>query len=179
MKRAFVAIDLPAALKERLTSATPPLPKGVRPVPPDQIHLTLRFLGNVDDAAFPVLVEALGKITAPAFAVRLDAPGTFPPTGEPHVLWMGLADSEPLGQLRARIDDAAFAAGLPRDDRPFSAHITIARLRDTRRKSITDVLEALAGLGPIEIPVPAFTLYTSVLTNTGATHTAERVYGLS
>lgn len=178
MKRAFVAIDLPAALRARLALSAASLPPGARAVPPDQVHLTLRFFGNVEDARYVKLRERLGEIALPPFSLTLEGPGTFPAEGPPTVLWMGLAESLPLGNLRARIDDAAADVGIARDERAFAAHVTLARLREVEREALAPTLTALAGLGAAEAPVTAFTLYTSVLSNTGATHTVGRTYPL-
>ena len=163
MKRAFVALELPDPLRARLALATPALPPGARAVPPDQLHLTLRFFGNVEDARYVALRERLGQVVRPAHTLRLEGPGTFPAEGPPQVLWLGLATSPALAELRAQIDDAAAAVGIA---------------RDVGRDALAPALEALAPLAEAELPVVAFTLYTSVLSHTGATHTVGRTYPL-
>jgi 2'-5' RNA ligase len=178
MKRAFVALELPDPLRARLALATPALPPGARAVPPDQLHLTLRFFGNVEDARYVALRERLGQVVRPAHTLRLEGPGTFPAEGPPQVLWLGLATSPALAELRAQIDDAAAEVGIARDPRPFAAHVTVARLGDVGRDALAPALEALAPLAEAELPVVAFTLYTSVLSHTGATHTVGRTYPL-
>ncbi len=180
MKRAFVALDLPEAARDRLLGAAGALPSGARRVPAEQLHLTLRFLGNLEAAALSALSARLGELVLPAFALTLEQPGTFPEDAavDPTVLWMGLRAPPALEILRTAVDDAAFAVGVPRDPRPFTPHVTLARLRDVSASALAPTVAALAELGPIELPVTAFALYTSALTHAGATHTRERAYPL-
>jgi 2'-5' RNA ligase len=94
------------------------------------LHLTLRFLGATPNGRIPVLAEALAAVArgvAP-FRVELGGGGAFPSPSRPRVLWIGVRAGEPeLGELTARLNDELAARGWPRDERPLSAHLTLAR----------------------------------------------------
>ena len=106
---------------------------GVRLVDPDGVHLTLKFLGNVDSSRVPALTDALDAVGEGAvpFALHLRDVGVFPDRRSPRVLWAGVSgDTEALAALARRVDDACANVGFPREQRPFSPHLTLARLRD-------------------------------------------------
>ena len=126
--RLFVALDLPQAVKRSLE----PLAKGlgdVRWLAPEQQHLTLRFIGDVDNGALHDIAEALATVPARPFELTLKGLGHFPPRGEPRVLWVGVDKNPELASLKRRIDRALKDAGLPPDARKFAPHVTIARMR--------------------------------------------------
>lgn len=177
MRRCFVAVDLPQPLRASLAEIA--LPSGARAVPIDQIHLTLRFGGNLSDESIATLSARLGEISLPAFDLVVDSPGTFPPVGPPNVLWLGLQPSAPLSALKAAIDAAAEHAGAAKDERAFAAHITVARLKQVERAALDGSAFALAKLEGTSFPVRSFALYSSVLSNLGATHTVERSISLA
>jgi len=137
--RTFVAIELPpgvqrglAQLQERLKRSHPP----VRWVAPDKIHLTLNFLGEIPAGQVAAAGEAtagVGAQTAP-FAVEATGVGVFPNPHRPRVVWVGLAgDMEALRALQAGLTNALAARGFPPEDRPFSPHLTLGRVRQQAR----------------------------------------------
>jgi 2'-5' RNA ligase len=182
MRRCFVAVDLPETFRARLAEIA--LPTGARAVPAEQIHLTLRFAGNLNEAeagsgaSIAALIARLSEISLARFELAADGPGTFPPVGPPNVLWLGLKASQPLLALKAAIDAAAEQIGVAKDERPFAAHLTVARLKQVERAALEGSLEALAKLEGTALPVRSFTLYSSVLSHAGATHTVERRFAL-
>ncbi len=104
--------------------------RGARWVRTDGLHLTLRFLGATPDAAIPDLEAALREaaVGIASFPVRLDGAGSFPPGPRPRVLWLGVGEGAPaLSALAGRLEAALALRGWPRDERPFAAHLTIAR----------------------------------------------------
>jgi len=104
--------------------------RGLRWVRPDGLHVTLRFLGPTGDDRLPVLRDAVAFAAAglASFPASLDGAGTYPRSDAPRVLWIGVGEGAAgLGLLAGRLGDALAAVGWPRDDRPFSAHLTIAR----------------------------------------------------
>lgn len=128
MPRLFVALDLPEEIKESLE----PLSRGlgdVRWLMPEQQHLTLRFIGELDNGRLSDVVEALALIEGVPFELRLKGLGHFPPRGEPRVLWVGVEKSAELTRLKRRIDRALAQVGLPSESRKFAPHVTIARTR--------------------------------------------------
>ena len=128
MPRLFVALTLPDEIKQSLE----PLATGlgdVRWLLPEQQHLTLRFLGELDDGVMADVGEALTLVPGMPFELRLKGIGHFPPRGEPRVLWVGVEKNPELRRLKRRIDRTLKAVGLAPDGRKFAPHVTIARLR--------------------------------------------------
>ena len=176
--RLFVAVTLPADAREAIARVIQGLRAadltGVRLVDPDGVHLTLKFLGNVDSSRVPALtgaLDAVGEGAAP-FALHLRGVGVFPDRRSPRVLWAGVSgDTEVLAALARRVDDACANVGFAREQRPFSPHLTLARLRD--RASADERQRAgtlLADIGPApgeSFAVEAFHLIRSTLTPSG------------
>ena len=127
-KRLFVAIDPPAEIREQLVGLCCGLPDA-RWVAPEQLHLTLCFIGAVTGAVFLDIREALTEIQAAPFALRLQGVGFFPPRGQPRVVWAGIAPSEPLTVLQRKIATRLPALGVELENRKFAPHLTLARLQ--------------------------------------------------
>ncbi len=178
MPRLFVAIDIPEALCTFLHTMGRGIP-GAKPVDTAQIHLTLRFIGEVDGGMAKDIKEALNDIHLPAFPLTVCGFGHFPPRKAPRVLWAGLAPSKELLHLRNRIERLLVACGLAAEQRKFSPHITIARLKNSPLKRIGEFLAGNALFRSEEFQVSTFVLYSSRLLKNGAAHTAERSYPLN
>ncbi|MDH4321075.1 MAG: RNA 2',3'-cyclic phosphodiesterase [Desulfobulbaceae bacterium] len=178
MQRLFVAIDLPEPVKEQLAGICCGLPSA-RWVKPEQLHLTLRFIGEVDGALFREIREALTGINLPPFAMRLKGVGCFPPRKAPRVLWVGIEANDPLGHLRNRIEAALVHLGLEPEHRKFAPHITIARLQETPLTRLTNFLAGNALFTTDAWAVEEFHLYESTLSAKGAIHTIEASYPLT
>ena len=176
--RLFVAVTLPAEARDAIARLIQGLRAadltGVRLVDPDGVHLTLKFLGNVDSSRVPALTDALDAVGegAVSFALHLGGVGVFPDRRSPRVLWAGVSgDTDALATLARRVDDACANMGFPREPRPLSPHLTVARLRD--RASADDrqragIVLADIGLPPAEsFAVEAFHLIRSTLTPSG------------
>lgn len=123
MPRLFVAIDLPPETKLALSRLCADLWR-VRWVKPENLHLTLRFIGEVDEARADGMGAALAGVRAPPFVLQPAGVGRF---GR-HTLWVGIEDSEPLRQLQAAIEDTLRQTGLPAETRPFAPHVKTGRL---------------------------------------------------
>lgn len=177
MHRLFVSIDLPQAVKRELARIYSDLP-GARWVADAQIHLTLRFIGEVDDSVFLDIREGLADIKTCAFAMRLAGLGFFPPCKQPHVLWAGAEPVAPIAALRNRVESVLVQLGLEPEGRKFSPHVTMARLRDTPVATVTRYLADNALFASSEFEVEAFHLYSSVLARNGALHQIEASYPL-
>lgn len=178
MPRLFVAIDLPAAVTGRLSSLCCGLP-GARWVGPDQMHLTLRFIGEVDGRELKRIREALSEVRCESFAMQLNGIGFFPPRGKPRVVWAGTSRNDLLVQLRNRVESTLVRSGLEPEGRKFSPHITLARLRNTPREKVAAYLTYNSMFTTEEFPVNEFLLYSSVLNSKGAKHYIEDAYPLS
>jgi 2'-5' RNA ligase len=178
MYRLFVAIDLPAEVKERLVPMRGGLP-GARWVDGEQLHLTLRFIGEVDGAVLREIRAGLEAVHGLPFSLTLQGVGHFPPRGQPRVVWVGVEKSAPLIQLHSRVESALAAVGVEREGRKFSPHITLARLNGTPGSRVGRYLEEFGLFRTDPFSVDQFVLYSSTLTRHGAIHTPEATYPLT
>lgn len=172
-RRIFVAAPLPdetriavSEIVSRVRSAAPPGDREVRWVRLDALHVTLRFLGPTPE---PGVLEAEAAVRATAAAVRsirvsLAGSGTFPPMGRPRALWLGIADGDgALADLAAALNRRLEAHGWPANDRPFNAHLTLARSDGIVAGPRTAALLATA-VGDLVLPLTLdrIVLYESV-----------------
>ncbi|UCH75473.1 MAG: RNA 2',3'-cyclic phosphodiesterase [Rhodospirillales bacterium] len=178
MIRLFVAIPLPEAIRTQLSLLQSGLP-GARWIKPENIHLTLRFIGEVRNDIATDIDTALAQISAPGFDLELDGIGNFARGKHPHALWAGVAKSEPLMRLQAKIEAGLVRAGLAPETRKFSPHITIARLKDTRRGRVEDWATVHGGFRSPPFRVDRFALFSSFLKSEGAVYVEEASYELT
>jgi 2'-5' RNA ligase len=178
MPRLFVAIDLPAGVRDRLSSMCCGLP-GARWVDPDHMHLTLRFIGDVDSAVFTDVREALIDVCSESFSMQLGGIGFFPPRGQPRVVWVGVRKNQQLVLLRNRVEAVLVRVGLQPEGRKYSPHITLARLKNTPGPKAGAFLAHHGMFMSEEFPVNEFFLYSSVLNSKGAKHFIEEEYLLN
>ena len=173
-------------MRRRLAGArslVPPL-HGLRWIPESQLHFTLKFLGEIEDDRLPAAkaatvaaaAAATGVVRGPepagSFHLALEGLGAFPPHGPARVLWAGCGEgAEALTALGETVDEAFGAAGFPREERPFSPHLTLARVKEP------DAGRRLARILPTIPPEPfgvvsvsCLVLYRSELTPRGAVH---------
>ncbi len=133
--RLFIGIGLPAPVADELAKSAPSLvartaAAKLRWTPPANMHITLSFLGQVHDARLDVIEQALATIHSPRMQVALDGIGTFDRAG---VLYANIVPSPPLLALAEQVIATMESIGLPREERPYSPHITLARTRDRLR----------------------------------------------
>ena len=149
--RLFIAADLPGAVRDalaeeqaRIKAALAGTDSSLKWVKPEHAHLTLVFIGNVEDARVPALIDAVGAdIDLPAFTATFEGAGAFPPRGAPRVLWIGVGNgARDLIEMQRVVAARVAALGLPIEDRAFHPHLTLARWRDSRP---VDRSRALAG----------------------------------
>ena len=177
MIRLFVAIDLPQAVRDRLWRACCDVP-GARWIEPGQMHLTLRFVGEVDELVSRDIEQALDEVRGAPFELEVRGVGHFPPRGEPRVLWAGLGRSEALVALQKRVDAAVERGGVPRDGRRFSPHVTLARLAGTPERAVGSWLAMNGLLRTDPFEVREFHLFSSRLGARQAVHRVEATYSL-
>ena len=172
-KRLFVAIDLPE-LTRQLVAGLDPHIRGVRWVDPAQMHLTLSFFGDVLDEIDLALRKKLSAIEFGAFFLPIVGVGTFSAKGAPKIIWIGVGKAHPhLFQIHKRVQEAALAAGLEPELKPWHPHITIARCRDVSAQSLRKFLKSNAECDAGMVRVDDFHLYSSKLTPSGPIHTRE------
>jgi 2'-5' RNA ligase len=174
-KRLFVSIELPRSVTERFAELDPQL-RGVRWLAPEQMHLTLSFLGTVPADVAENLKTNLAAIEWKAFFLPLTGFGAFLSKGRPNVIWIGVGSAHPhLFQLHKRVQEAALAAGLQPDLRSFHPHVTVARCRDVSPEAIRPFLKAHTAFDAGMIHVESFCLNSSELTPAGSVYTRELV----
>jgi 2'-5' RNA ligase len=176
MPRLFVAVDLPGEVVTQLDRLCTGLP-ATRWLGPEQLHLTLRFIGEVEHPLFYEIGEALASISLRPFELRLRGLGLFPLRGPPHTLWVGVEESAALAQLKRRVDRALAAAGLEPERRKFAPHVTIGRFREPPpRPRLASFIEGRALFRSEPFLVSGFALYSSLLRPEGALHVVEARY---
>ncbi len=177
MIRLFIAIDLPPPIRHILHSMGRGIPNA-RPVKEEQIHLTLRFIGDVEGSIFKDIRESLASVAIHPFSISVKGVGHFPPRGKPRVIWAGVQPTEQLIQMRNRIETQLAGCGIEPERRKFMPHITLARLKNTPAKRLGEFLAGNSFFETEMFPVLHFNLYSSKLTQKGAIHTIERSYSL-
>ena len=176
-KRLFVALDPPGRTKDELAALCQGLPD-CRWTAPEQLHLTLCFIGEADGSTFLDIRDALQEITAAPFSLKLEGLGLFPPRRAPRVLWAGVQPNAALSQLQRKVVNCVRSCGVVLEKRKFAPHITLARLQDGALPRLERYLGAHALFSAEPFVVSCFTLYSSVLGRGGPTHLAEAEYAL-
>lgn len=179
--RLFAAIRPPAPVIAALLALEGEV-SGTRWQDESQLHLTLRFFGEIEARAAEALAGALARVRAEPFALALRGVGHFERRSgrgaRAHTLWAGLAPCEPLAALQRRVESAARAEGLPPEARRFAPHVTLARL-NAGSGSIAPFLARHGALAGEEWRVEAFDLMESTLTPAGAEYETVRRYFLA
>ncbi len=179
MTRLFVAIDPPDAIRKDLVSLCGGIQEA-RWVPAPQLHVTLRFLGEVGPEASARCATALEAVREPAFSIAFSGVGRFPPNRPPRVLWTGIEPAQSIGEVHASVESSLRSAGIAPDEKRFSPHLTLARLRENAsRAEVCRWLERWESFRSAPVRVSRFFLYSSVLGPDGARHQKERSYDLT
>ena len=168
--RAFVAVELPEAAREEVERLQETLQRSgadVKWVEPENLHLTLKFLGEIPEDQAGQVEEALRSAISSfrPFSFQLKGIGAFPRVNSPRVLWVGVGEGNlQLTELGATVEKCCLAVGFPAEDRPFSPHLTIGRIRPgpglTR---LIQQLEAAEFRCSAPAPVERIILFQSVL----------------
>src|SRR5215475_1875140 len=144
MPRLFTALEIPNEISQSLSMLRGGLP-GARWIDPDNYHLTLRFIGDIDDAMAREIAFMLGQVKRRGFEVRFDSLSSFGGR-RPRAVIAALAPTPPLIELQAEHERIMQRVGLEPEGRKFSAHVTLARLRDSSSRQVADYL---ATRGPL------------------------------
>jgi 2'-5' RNA ligase len=177
MIRLFVAIELPGELRRRIAAMAGGVPSA-RWVSEDNLHLTLRFIGEIGEERIEDIAGGLAAVRGAPFPMTLAGVGHFETRRRVRTLWVGVSPSPALDALQARIETALVRAGLPPEGRKFSAHITLARLKGVTTAKVMSWLEANAGFAAAPFTVSAFTLLSSFLGHGGAVYRTVQEYPL-
>lgn len=182
--RAFIAIELPKEIKDTLSALQEKLKSSgadVKWVAPENIHLTLKFLGEIDDkqsAGVSRVLEETAENNA-SFIIRLASLGVFPKINYPRVIWTGIdKGDEESKKIAAELEQKLAAIGIPKEERPFSSHITIGRVRSLQNKDkLIEGLNNLAGYfekDKPQFPASKITLFKSTLTPKGPLYEIQK-----
>lgn len=175
MPRLFVAIALPDEVKAALAALRCGI-AGARWVAPEHLHLTVRFIGEVDEAMFVSIREGLAAEGLVSFDCRLQGVGRFPPRGRPKVLWAGVQAAEGFFRLQLKVEGILRRLGVMPEERKLVPHITLARLKDAQSAPVACYLSTHGAFQSRPFVINAFHLYSSLLTAKGAIHTLEQSY---
>ncbi|TAN63569.1 RNA 2',3'-cyclic phosphodiesterase [bacterium] len=177
--RAFVAIELPENVIKMLSDTQHGLKSeglsGIGFVRPENIHLTLKFLGDVDKGRLTAIKEALEKATesVKVFTVTVEGLGAFPSLKNPRVLWVGVNENAMLSQLQDRLEKALFDVGFEKEGRPFKPHLTLARFKTgTDARHCGKAVEALGQSQKQTFSAGSLVLFESRLSAKGAEYKA-------
>ena len=183
MMRLFVALDLPRALRTRLSFLCGGLP-GVRWVQPENYHVTLRFIGELPVWRAEEVDHALANIRAPGFELTLAGVGAFNKAGRVSSLYIGIDRNPALEHLQTKVERALQAAGVEGERRRYIPHVTMARLEGARSEGVPEA--KVAGwvqshnlFRSTPVPIEHFTLFSSMLGKEQAAYCPEAEYELT
>ena len=175
--RAFIAIEIPDALKERMREIQSVISGGVRGLAlPKQeaIHLTLKFLGDIDEDAVSHITDALRAACANVghFTLAVDGIGGFPSLRCPRVVWAGVNEHEGLASLHKDIEDRLAKLGIEKESVRYKPHITLCRVRSiAESQELSRIVQESQPSLKMEFPVAELVFFKSVLTSKGPLHT--------
>jgi len=178
MIRLFVALPLPEELRLRIALLAGGIP-GANWVAGENLHLTLRFVGEVDEGTADDIDSALLAVRAPGFAVELAGVGHFGDAGAARALYLGVERNPALAHLQERVEAAVVRAGCEPERRRFTPHVTLARLKRAPTGRVRDFVagNALFRLPPFT--ADRFALYSSHRARAGADYREEAAYPLA
>jgi RNA 2',3'-cyclic 3'-phosphodiesterase len=180
MPRFFVAVPLPAEVRGRLIAAQPPPIPGMRRVGREELHLKLHFLGELAADDLDAARTALAAVRMNALTIALKGIGMFERDGRFQVLWAGVEVNADLIALHRSVGTAlADAIGFRSEDRPYSPHVTLARLNAVIPPDVIDrYLEANQGFGIPSVPIDRFVLYSSHFGDNVPNYREEAIFPL-
>lgn len=174
--RTFICFELPETVQQKLAQLQGKLQKlgkGVRWVRPSGIHLTLKFLGDVDEIKMPDIVQAVQK-AAEAYApikIQLHGTGAFPNLRQPRVYWIGVEAADDLLKIQHDLENELAAVGFPKEEKKFSPHLTLGRVKSSDGlKAVSAALESEV-VPPLYFTANEMVVMQSQLTPAGAVYT--------
>ena len=177
MQRLFVAIELPDDVRRLLVGRQTGI-SGVRWVLPENLHLTVRFIGEAPQSQVPAIKMGLRHVSGHTFSLQVKGLGHFDKRLQ-TILWAGITPSPDLAALKRQVDDSlAFHADMRNDDSRFLPHITLGRTKQTDRTALKAFAPESGLTTGTVFTVESFTLFSSVLVPGGAMHSVEERYPL-
>jgi len=176
--RLFVAIPLPEAVQDALAGLEGGVP-GANWIAPENMHLTLRFIGEVEERRFGDIAGGLAGIEAPDFTLQVAGVDFFGDRRRARLLYAGVRGGEPLARLQKRVESVLVRAGLAAEPRRFHPHVTLARLRDAPLERVGRFLEMHGAFSAPPFPARRFVLFSSRLAQGGAHYAEEAEFPLA
>jgi 2'-5' RNA ligase len=177
MPRLFTGLEVPATLADSLSMLRGGLP-GARWIDPENYHMTLRFIGDVDDMLAQDIALLLGQVRRGGFELRLDGLSSFGGR-KPRAVVAAVTPCRSIMELQAEHERLMQRVGLEPEGRKFTPHVTLARLRDSSSRQVADYLSSRAGFRSQPFPVSRFVLYSSRASVGGGPYVVEAAYPLA
>jgi len=177
MPRLFTGLEIPREVAEALAMLRGGLP-GARWIDPENYHMTLRFIGDIDDAMAREIAFMLGKVKRRAFTFHFDGVSSFGGR-RPRAVIAAVTPMAPLIELQAEHERIMQRVGLEAEGRKFSPHVTLARLRDSSSRQVADYLATRGPLNFLSVPVERFVLFSSRASVGGGPYVVEAAYPLA
>ncbi len=177
MPRLFTGLEIPADVGFALSLKRGGL-SGARWIDPDNYHITLRFIGDVDGKTAGEVVDSLDRLSSLQFSIRLTHLGTFG-GDKPRALYAGVEPSEALSRLQAAQERVLQRAGLPPEGRKFVPHVSLARLRGTAAADVARFIAEAARFEPLSFVPARFVLFSSRDSVGGGPYLVEQSYPLA
>lgn len=179
--RLFLAVELDEAVRRAAADTARTLEaalgrqgirRGIGWVAPANLHVTLHFLGEVDEPTARAVADRMSPpLATPPFDLALGRVGTFPPAGPPRVIWLGVAEgARELAAVHAEVGRRLEETGVPLERRPFGAHLTLGRVKAPLGPRLQDVLAEASRSRAVRCRVDHVTLFESRLSPRGATY---------
>jgi len=177
MIRLFTAIQLPESIKQQLLGLSRPM-KGARWQSFDQLHITTKFIGDVDNSLLPAVKKVLDTVSVEVFELAISGVDYFGSKRQPRVLYAEVKSPPGLLKLHKIIDNVLVEAGIEMENRKFKPHITLARLKKTSFHSVGQFLESEGLFKTDNFLVDEFHLFSSKLSHEGSQYYIEASYPL-
>jgi 2'-5' RNA ligase len=184
LKRTFIAIDIPledSIVKQINKLKAEFINEKIKWIKAHQFHITIQFLGNVEDTDISKINESLGKVTAGFgdFSIELEEFGVFKNIKNPRILWIGFRPCDELIKLKNAIEDEMTRFGFEKSDKPFSPHLTIARIKVLRqREKLKELIDSYSGKIIQLVNVGEIILYESMLKPDGPEYNIIKKHSL-
>ncbi|MDH5654753.1 MAG: RNA 2',3'-cyclic phosphodiesterase [Spirochaetia bacterium] len=173
--RLFTAISIPVSIQEEIGNICYGIPNA-RWVKKEQLHITLCFIGEMEQHQLPSLTEVLSDVSFKSFNLNLKGIGQFLTAKDLNTIWLGVKDSDELTELQSRVSKKLKSIGINPDKKKYSPHVTLARIKKATGGRIREYMEEFSQFQTEIFPVHSFNLFSSSLYPGGPVHTLEKEF---